>query len=163
MDDHNEYDRKDYGNPAGSGRTGVPDSNPHEGEYDGPVRMRDPRRPGSPSPKILAAAVIGVTALLLALLLFLVLRPAQAEEPPTVSGSATASEAATTHPQTSMLCILGEWEGKLAVFSPNGISPDEVYDVYISTLPEEEQRKLEEGIAVYDEQTLAGLLEDYTS
>ena len=62
-----------------------------------------------------------------------------------------------------MLCILGEWEGKLAVFSPNGISPDEVYDVYISTLPEEEQRKLEEGIAVYDEQTLVGLLEDYTS
>ncbi len=115
--------------------------------------------------KLLAAAVIGGTVLLLALLLFLVMRspaeeaPAPASEGPSGGGQTEATEA----PSSRMICILGEWEGKLAVFAPNAISPDEVYDVYISTLPEEEQRRLEEGIAVYDEQTLLGLLEDYTS
>ncbi|HIW72929.1 MAG TPA: hypothetical protein H9684_01260 [Firmicutes bacterium] len=113
---------------------------------------------------ILAVTVIGGTVLLLALLLFLILRPQEAEaEPPASAGPNSGAASAATSAQTPMLCVLGEWEGKLAVFSPNGISPDEVYDVYISTLPEEEQRRLEEGIPVYDEKTLAGLLEDYTS
>ena len=62
-----------------------------------------------------------------------------------------------------MLCVLGVWEGKLARFLPDGLSPQEVYDVYVVSLPEEEQRRLEEGIPVYDDRTLAGVLEDYTS
>ena len=103
--------------------------------------------------------------LLLALLLFLVMRspaeeaPAPASEGPSGGGQTEATEA----PSSRMICILGEWEGKLAVFAPNAISPDEVYDVYISTLPEEEQRRLEQGAAVYDQQLPLGLLGGFTS
>ncbi|HJD23418.1 MAG TPA: hypothetical protein H9694_04645 [Firmicutes bacterium] len=119
------------------------------------------RRPRTPA--ALMAAVIGGTAVLLALLLFLILKPPEAEaEPPAPQGAVSGTQPGEG-PSGAMLCVLGEWEGKLAVFAPNGISPQEVYDVYISTLPEEEQQKLEQGIPVYDEGTLAGLLEDYTS
>ena len=118
------------------------------------------RRPRTPA--VLMVTVIGGTAVLLALLRFLVLKPPAAEaEPPASQGAVSGTQ--QEEPAGAILCILGEWEGKLAVFAPNGISPQEVYDVYISTLPEEEQQKLEQGIPVYDEGTLAGLLEDYTS
>ena len=42
-------------------------------------------------------------------------------------------------------------------------SPDEVFDVYVSTLPPEEQQRISAGIEVADEVELARLLEDYTS
>lgn len=59
--------------------------------------------------------------------------------------------------------LLGVWEGKLALFAEGMDTPDEVYDVFISTLPEEEQARLEKGIVVQSEEELAGWLEDYTS
>lgn len=59
--------------------------------------------------------------------------------------------------------ILGVWDGKLAVFLAGSPTPDEVYDVYIVTLPEEEQQALQAGIAIPDEETLQKRLEDYTS
>ena len=58
---------------------------------------------------------------------------------------------------------IGEWEGKLAVFLADSPSPNEVYDVYVSTLPPEEQQRIAAGIEVADEVELARLLEDYTS
>ncbi len=58
---------------------------------------------------------------------------------------------------------LGVWEGKLALFSEGRESPDEVYDVYIQTLPEAEQNRLQKGIVIQSEEELAGWLEDYTS
>lgn len=59
--------------------------------------------------------------------------------------------------------ILTEWEGKLAVFVEGYSVPDEVFDVYISTFPEEEQVRLRQGIRVADDTELARYLEDYTS
>ena len=59
--------------------------------------------------------------------------------------------------------LLGIWEGNLALFTEGRESPDEVYDVYVQTLPKEEQDRLRQGIAVGSEEELAGWLEDYTS
>ncbi len=47
------------------------------------------------------------------------------------------------------------------MFSEGRQTPDQVYDVYISTLPEEE--RLEAGIPAPAKKELASLLEDYTS
>ena len=58
---------------------------------------------------------------------------------------------------------LGTWEGKLALFAGDEAAPQEVYDVWIASLPEPEQARLTAGIAVPDQQTLWRLLEDYTS
>ena len=120
----------------------------------------------------LALAAIAGMVLLVVLVLFLVFRT-PAEEPPAPSSpEASALSSGTMDPAGAesvssvggpMLCVLGVWEGKLARFLPDGLSPQEVYDVYVVSLPEEEQRRLEEGIPVYDDRTLAGLLEDYTS
>jgi len=61
------------------------------------------------------------------------------------------------------LYIMGVWEDKLALFTPHDTSPNQVYDVYLPSLPEEEQLRLRNGIEIYDERALASLLEDYTS
>lgn len=58
--------------------------------------------------------------------------------------------------------MLGEWEGRLALFEGNNTLPSQVYDVWIATLPELEQQKLKAGIVIRDDQTLWSLLEDYT-
>ena len=109
-----------------------------------------------------AAAIAGAAVLLVAVLVLVFYRPAAAPPPIDSSSTGVTAPSETTR-GASLLCVIGEWEGKLAVFQPSGSSPSEVFDVYISSLPEEEQQKLQEGIPVYDEETLAGLLEDYTS
>ncbi len=58
---------------------------------------------------------------------------------------------------------IGVWEERLAVFVPGREEPERLYDVYVSTLPSEEQDRLEKGIPVYSDAELARLLEDYTS
>jgi len=78
-----------------------------------------------------------------------------------VSSSSSVSAEESTPPAARRL--LGIWEGKLALFTEGRESPDEVYDVYVQTLPKEEQDRLRQGIAVGSEEELAGWLEDYTS
>lgn len=58
--------------------------------------------------------------------------------------------------------LLGEWEGRLALFEGDGVLPAQVYDVWIATLPEAEQQRLKAGIVIRDDQMLRSLLEDYT-
>jgi hypothetical protein len=72
----------------------------------------------------------------------------------------TTDTAGTTAAQTY---IIGAWEDKLAVFIPPDTAPYQLFDIYLDTLPMEEQQKIREGIIVNDERTLASLLEDYTS
>lgn len=61
------------------------------------------------------------------------------------------------------LPYLGLWNGKLARFDGIHSEPVEVYEVTVAALPEEEQRRLEEGIVLENEETLAELLDSYTS
>ena len=59
--------------------------------------------------------------------------------------------------------LLKEHHGKLAVYSYGETQPREVFEVYISTLPEYDQRQLEEGVPVKDYEELLIRLEDYSS
>lgn len=59
--------------------------------------------------------------------------------------------------------MLREWNGRLALFKGDATEPAEVYEVTVAALPEEEQQRLREGIAVESEEMLAALLDNYTS
>ena len=74
-------------------------------------------------------------------------------------------EAVPVEPPVSQAALytIGVWEGQLAVFQSGEPEPDSVYDVFVATLPAEEQTRLEQGIPVYSEEQLTSLLEDYTS
>lgn len=57
---------------------------------------------------------------------------------------------------------LGVWEGQLARFDGVNDTPEEVYEVRISSLPESEQKRLESGITWESEEAFAQLIEAYT-
>lgn len=102
------------------------------------------------------AAVI--TAILAALIRSQpVAQPPVAETPPTGEHEVASTTAPTPY------AYVGEWEGRLAVFRTKSTAPEEVYDVFLASLPPAEQQALADGIPVYDEVELQGLLEDYTS
>ncbi len=86
--------------------------------------------------------------------------PESSSVPPAVSADYSAPAVSSV---AAAAYRIGEWEGKLAVFLADSPSPDEVFDVYVSTLPPEEQQRISAGIEVADEVELARLLEDYTS
>lgn len=102
-----------------------------------------------------SATLAVVTALLMAFSRSPAPSPAPTPTDPT-DGSAVATGA------PEPLAIVGEWEGRLAVFPARGAAPTEVYDVFISSLPPAEQEALAAGIPVFDEVSLGRLLEDYT-
>jgi len=66
-----------------------------------------------------------------------------------------------TNPET--IFILGENNGKLAVFSPDGETVYETFDVYIDTLPDFDRDLLINGIKIKTADELHSLLEDYNS
>ena len=74
----------------------------------------------------------------------------------------TNEQVAVTTRAAPPYATVGQWEGKLAVFTPQSNTPHTVYDVFISSLPPTEQAALRAGIAVQNEAELQGLLEDYT-
>lgn len=59
--------------------------------------------------------------------------------------------------------VLGIFEGKLALFIGESPYPNKVYDFMARTLPEEDQKRLSEGIEIASEEELLSLLEDYMS
>ncbi len=75
---------------------------------------------------------------------------------------ATAEEDAALHGVADPIAVVGSFEGRLAVFSPNENTPHTVYDVFLSSLPAAEQEALQAGIPVYTETALQRLIEDYT-
>ncbi len=91
--------------------------------------------------------------------------PDPASAPPANNrpASSTVSDPAEESAVIFVQRLLGVWEGKLALFTEGRDNPDEVYDVYIQTLPKEEQDRLRKGIVIQNEEELAGWLEDYTS
>ena len=59
--------------------------------------------------------------------------------------------------------LLRAYEGKLAVFTKDLVTPDLVFDVYVRTLPETDQEQLQRGIWVASYDKLTELVEDYIS
>ena len=61
------------------------------------------------------------------------------------------------------LYTLGLYQGRLALYLPTHTVPETVYDTYAASLPEEHQQALRQGVAVYSEEQLQLLLENYLS
>ena len=59
--------------------------------------------------------------------------------------------------------VIGVYDEKIAVFAQGDSVPIEVYDVYVSTLPESDQKALKKGVEVFGKAKLKFLIEDYTS
>ena len=59
-----------------------------------------------------------------------------------------STEQSTTAYETGY--ILGQHEGKLATYKANSSTPIEIFDIYISSLPEHDKEELEKGIIVVD-------------
>ena len=59
--------------------------------------------------------------------------------------------------------VIGVYQEKIAVYSQGDSVPIEVYDVYLSTLPESDIEILKEGLVVKGKKELRRLIEDYTS
>lgn len=57
---------------------------------------------------------------------------------------------------------IGVWEGQVAVFEGAQPFPKQVFDVAVSTLPEELRQRLNAGVPAHNEAQLSVLLEDYT-
>lgn len=57
---------------------------------------------------------------------------------------------------------IGVWEGQVAVFEGKQPFPKQVFDVAVSTLPEELRQQLASGVPAHTEAQLSVLLEDYT-
>ena len=55
------------------------------------------------------------------------------------------------------------YQGKLALFERGYAMPVEIYDVYLDTLPPEEQIKIENGIFAESDAEIQKIIEDYTS
>lgn len=61
------------------------------------------------------------------------------------------------------LYTLGLYQGRLALYLPARTVPETVYDTYAASLPEAHRQALQQGIAVYSEEQLQLLLENYLS
>lgn len=57
---------------------------------------------------------------------------------------------------------IGEWEGQVAVFEGAQTFPRQVFDVYVETLPQEQQQQVRQGVPAENDAQLSVLLEDYT-
>lgn len=77
------------------------------------------------------------------------------------SVQAPAKERVVTPPDNTVYRIIGEWEGKVAVYIPGTDMPETVYDTMVMSLPEEERQHLYDGIEVESREALAVRLEDY--
>ncbi len=74
------------------------------------------------------------------------------------SHSAPAKTTVTTR---DVYGTLGVWNGQLALFCGEN-TPDTVYDVWVNTLPLEEQQRLAAGIVAPTRAAFLTLLQEYT-
>lgn len=82
---------------------------------------------------------------------------------PTAAQDETSSMAESIASITEQEYLLRAYEGKLAVFTEDLVTPDLVFDVYVRTLPETDQQQLQRGIWVASYDKLTELVEDYIS
>lgn len=75
-----------------------------------------------------------------------------------------ASNIAIAQPQAKKpRYLLGQHEGRLAVFIIGKKEPELIFDRYLHYLPDIDREKLEKGIEVAEYSELMRLIEDYTS
>ena len=59
--------------------------------------------------------------------------------------------------------IIKQYNGKVAVFKEGSNTPNQVFDVFVDTLPQVDAQALQSGILVTGDEDLKRLIEDYTS
>lgn len=59
--------------------------------------------------------------------------------------------------------LLGEYNGRVSVLSPDTREPEMIFDIFIRTLPDADQELLRQGIRVDTYEELTRLIEDYIS
>ena len=104
---------------------------------------------------------VTVAALLLVSVLILSAFALSGAFPPEEEAAKLQSGVPIEKEETKM--ILGAYQGRLALYIGDGRYPNEVYETWIRSLPEEDQKRIGEGIPVSSEAELALLLEDLTS
>lgn len=57
--------------------------------------------------------------------------------------------------------ILKEYNGKVALYDSNNTTPVSVYNIYIDSLPQNDQKSLKEGIKIESDNHLDKILQDY--
>ncbi|MGN0571250.1 MAG: hypothetical protein ACI4K9_03620 [Candidatus Fimenecus sp.] len=55
------------------------------------------------------------------------------------------------------------YQGRLALYERGFAMPVEIFDVYLDTLPQEEQEKIKTGICAESDAEIQKIIEDYTS
>ena len=84
--------------------------------------------------------------------------------PPEEMNSVSVREGEKTSTTTAAYRkILKAWEGSVALFESGEKTPVTVYEIYVNSLPEEEQQRLIQGITLDSEEQLLSILENYTS
>lgn len=59
--------------------------------------------------------------------------------------------------------LLKEYQGKIALYQPPFEVPEEVYDIYVDTLPSLDQERLSSGIQIDNPNELKDYLDDFDS
>lgn len=98
--------------------------------------------------------------------------PILSTAPRAASGS-TAPESAAPSPaeeqppspssQEAKGYVLGAFDGRVSVLSPDTGEPEMIFDIFLRTLPDADQQLLREGIRVETYSELTRLIEDYIS
>ncbi len=113
--------------------------------------------------KFVLAIFCPVAVMMLAAAL-LVTNSEKSQPMPPLSSAAeiiSAEESVAVVPQPPF--TVRSWQGHVAVFENEHEAPVMVLETSVASLPEADQTALAEGIAVYNQQMLASLLEDYGS
>lgn len=58
---------------------------------------------------------------------------------------------------------ISEYKGKIAVFRSGENIPIDIFDVYVSTLPQHDKTLIQQGIEIKTPEELQKIIEDYTS
>lgn len=121
------------------------------------------------SRRIILSLAVAIAALLLGLVLAFVSRsrapqPEQPQQtaPPAQQAETPVPDEPLTVPDPAGY-VLRSYNGRLAIFQNGSESPEMIFDVYTRLLPQADRERLESGISAPDYETLARLIEDYTS
>lgn len=86
------------------------------------------------------------------------------------ANAATTAEPSSTEPPVedavspvTRMYVLGEKDGKIAVFAADGYTVVDILDTYIYSLPVTDREAIRAGVSVYSVNELVSLIQDYTS
>lgn len=65
--------------------------------------------------------------------------------------------------ETQIIYTLKEYQGRLAVYKYGQSTPYEIFEIQVSSLPEEDAQSLKKGIQITNEKELKKLISDFTS